>query len=144
MRIKSDQRIRLINVLGTSDLMEGNALSHQQSTIDIYTNSWGPKDGRGFGSMRTLTSAAIERGIRTGRNGKGTIYVWAAGNGGLHDNCNADAYVNSIYTISISSINSNGLSATYAEVCTPVLSVTYGGGGGTNEYLSLLIESSPL
>ena len=70
-----------------------------------------------------------------GRNGKGNIYVFAAGNGGLDDNCNTNAYARSIYTIAISSINSNGFSATYAEVCTPVLAVAYGGGGGTNKYL---------
>ncbi|KAL3871262.1 hypothetical protein ACJMK2_039269 [Sinanodonta woodiana] len=126
--------IRLLGY-GTTDMMEGQSLSHALSHIDIYSNSWGPEDGYGFVSLRTHTSAAIEHGIRNGRNGKGSIYVWAAGNGGLSDNCNADGFVKSIYTIAISSINSLKESATYAEVCTPVMAVTYGGGGGSNAYL---------
>ena len=37
-----------------------------------------------------------------GRDGKGAIYVWAAGNGGIRgDNCNCDGYTSNIHTISI-------------------------------------------
>lgn len=62
-----------------------------------------------------------------GRGGKGSIYVWAAGNGGLRDNCNADGYVNSIYTIPITSVDADGRAADYAEVCAPVFAATYSG-----------------
>ncbi|XP_076095782.1 furin-like [Mytilus galloprovincialis] len=61
-----------------------------------------------------------------GRNGKGVIYVWAAGNGGTTDNCNADGYVNSIYTVAITSVQI-GQNAWYSEVCAPVLAAAYGG-----------------
>ncbi|VDI83697.1 Hypothetical predicted protein [Mytilus galloprovincialis] len=61
-----------------------------------------------------------------GRNGKGAIYVWAAGNGGTQDNCNADGYVNSIYTVAITSVQL-GQNAYYSEVCAPALAATYGG-----------------
>ena len=38
--------------------------------------------------------------ILQGREGKGSIYVWASGNGGGNkDNCNCDGYCSSIYTI---------------------------------------------
>lgn len=37
---------------------------------------------------------AIKNGIKNGRNGKGSIYVFAAGNGRREDNCNADGYTN--------------------------------------------------
>ncbi|XP_071165978.1 furin-1-like [Mytilus edulis] len=62
----------------------------------------------------------------TGRNGKGVIYTWAAGNGGSQDNCNADGYVNSIYTIGITSVQ-QGQNAWYSEVCAAALAATYGG-----------------
>ena len=40
-----------------------------------------------------------------GRDGKGVIYVWASGNGGMNnDNCNCDGYTSSMYTISIGKI----------------------------------------
>lgn len=61
-----------------------------------------------------------------GRNGKGVIYVISAGNGGIDDNCNADGYANSKYTIAITSVQT-GRSANYAEVCAAALAATYGG-----------------
>ena len=54
------------------------------------------------------------------------IYTWAAGNGQLLDNCNGDGYVNSIYTIGITSVQSSQ-NAWYSEVCTAALAATYGG-----------------
>ena len=62
-----------------------------------------------------------------GRNGKGSIYVYAAGNGGPMDNCNADGYVNSVYTIPITSVGADGKATWYAEVCAPVFAATYSG-----------------
>lgn len=39
----------------------------------------------------------------------GSIYIWAAGNGrAAGDNCNYDAYANSIYTIAVPAVNSYG------------------------------------
>ena len=43
-----------------------------------------------------------------GRDGKGSIYTFAAGNGGPGDTCAADGYTNSIYTISVGSASSDG------------------------------------
>ena len=61
-----------------------------------------------------------------GRNGKGSIYVWAAGNGGrYYDSCAADGYVNSIYTIAVGSADQNGYQADYDEDCTAKMAVTY-------------------
>ena len=66
--------------------------------------------------------------ISQGRNGKGAIYTWAAGNGGANlDNCNCDGYVSSIYTISITSISMDLEEAWYAERCTSIMAGTYGG-----------------
>ena len=52
----------------------------------------------------------------TGRGGKGSIYVWAAGNGlDNNDNSNKDAYANSIYTIAVTAIDHKGVQSWYAE-----------------------------
>lgn len=64
--------------------------------------------------------------FQKGRNGKGSIYVWAAGNGGSDDNCNCDGYVNSIYTIAISGVGYDLYSAHYAEQCSVIMACTYG------------------
>ena len=47
----------------------------------------------------------IETVLFQGRGGKGTIYVWASGNGGIHgDNCNCDGYTSNMHTIAIGKI----------------------------------------
>ncbi|XP_043516117.1 uncharacterized protein LOC122531901, partial [Frieseomelitta varia] len=66
---------------------------------------------------------------RQGRNGKGSIFVWASGNGGRdHDNCNCDGYTNSIWTLSISSATENGQVPWYSEACSSTLATTYSSG----------------
>ena len=78
-----------------------------------------------------LALAAMKNAVETGRDGKGTIYVFASGNGGRNgDNCNFDGYANSIYTVSIGSINHQGKLPSYSEQCASHLAVTYSGGGG--------------
>jgi len=64
-----------------------------------------------------------------GRGGKGSIFVWASGNGGRdHDNCNCDGYTNSIWTLSVSSATENGLIPWYSEACSSSLASTYSSG----------------
>ena len=43
--------------------------------------------------------------------------MWAAGNGWDHDSCAADGYVQSIYTIAVGALQSNGERAVYDERC---------------------------
>lgn len=46
--------------------------------------------------------AALQHGVIAGRQGFGSIFVVASGNGGQYnDNCNYDGYANSIYTITV-------------------------------------------
>ena len=60
-----------------------------------------------------------------GRNGKGNIYVWAAGNGGSDDSCAADGYTGSIYTISVGAANDIGDPAWYDEQCSAKMVATF-------------------
>lgn len=69
-----------------------------------------------------------------GRGGKGSIFVWASGNGGRQgDNCDCDGYTDSIYTISISSASQQGLSPWYAEKCSSTLATAYSSGDYTDQ-----------
>ena len=79
----------------TTDLTEAMALSHELQHISIFSNSWGPADtGYTLGKPGILTRKAIEAGLEQGRGGKGSIYVWAAGNGRVEgDNCGSDGYI---------------------------------------------------
>ncbi|UCG33153.1 MAG: S8 family serine peptidase [Phycisphaerales bacterium] len=108
--------IRLLGAAHT-DVQEGLALQHRADAISIYNNSWGPYDN---GTVKqgpgVSAAAAIETGINEGRGGKGCVYVWAAGNGGLsNDNVNYDGYANSRYSIAITSITDGDIKPNYTE-----------------------------
>lgn len=76
-----------------------------------------------------LTKRAFVDGVRKGRHGLGSIFVWASGNGGRkQDNCNCDGYTNSIYTLSISSATQSGTKPWYLEECSSTLATTYSSG----------------
>lgn len=90
-------------------------------------------DGMTVDGPKQLAREALERGAMLGRNGKGSIYVWASGNGGSKgDSCNCDGYVSSIYTVSIGSASQRGQFPWYGERCASTLAVAYSS-GGTNE-----------
>ncbi|XP_008475999.1 neuroendocrine convertase 1-like isoform X2 [Diaphorina citri] len=114
----------------TTDLIESKALQFGLDKVDIYSGSWGPPDdGKSMDGPGKLSKAAIDRGIREGRQGKGVLFVFAAGNGKYNgDNCAADGYINSIYTIAIASAREDGQSPFYSEECTGLIATAYSGG----------------
>ncbi|XP_024940576.1 furin-like protease 1 isoform X7 [Cephus cinctus] len=113
-----------------TDAVEARSLSLNPQHIDIYSASWGPDDdGKTVDGPGELATRAFVEGITKGRKGKGSIFVWASGNGGRdHDNCNCDGYTNSIWTLSISSATENGLVPWYSEACSSTLATTYSSG----------------
>jgi len=113
-----------------TDAVEARALSLNNQHIDIYSASWGPDDdGRTVDGPGNLAKRAFINGIQAGRGGKGSIFVWASGNGGKeHDNCNCDGYTNSIWTLSVSSATENGLIPWYSESCSSTMATTYSSG----------------
>lgn len=69
-----------------------------------------------------------------GRKGRGSIFIWASGNGGREwDNCNCDGYTNSIWTLSISSATEHGLVPWYSEACSSTLAATYSSGSSSEK-----------
>ena len=112
------------------DILEAKALSFNRNHIDIYSASWGPNDnGKTVDGPKELARRALEDGIKKGRRGKGSIFVWASGNGGKHlDSCGADGYATSIFTLSVSSASENGLIPWYSESCASSIATTYSSG----------------
>ena len=113
-----------------TDEIECNSLGFKRNYIDIYSISWGPDDdGRTLDGPYSCTKRALKAGAKKGRNGKGSIFVWASGNGGsVSDDCNADGYVSSIYTIAISAISSRHQAPSYSESCACTLASAYSAG----------------
>ena len=62
-----------------------------------------------------------------GRRGKGAIYTFATGNGGLifGDSCAYNGYVNSIFTIAISGVSLDDSRPVYAEACAGIMASAY-------------------
>lgn len=121
--------IRLLDGKVT-DRLEAEALSFNSNYIDIFSASWGPlDDGKTVDGPGVLAKQALVNGAMYGRNGKGTVYVWAAGNGGrFNDNCNCDGYTSSIYTITIGGVKKDGGMPVYSERCSATLASTFTSG----------------
>ena len=112
-----------------TDLVEGSSLGYRPQHIDIYSSSWGPEDdGRTVDGPGSLAKKSFEDGVHRGRSGLGSIFVWASGNGGIHDSCNCDGYALSLYTISVSSVSEANNSPWYSEHCSSTLTSTYSSG----------------
>ncbi|KAL8672136.1 MAG: hypothetical protein Q9168_003380 [Polycauliona sp. 1 TL-2023] len=115
-----------------TDEDEAVAMNYAFQENQIYSCSWGPPDdGRAMDAPGILIRRAMVNAIQNGRQGKGNIYVFAAGNGaGAGDNCNFDGYTNSIYSITVGAIDRKGLHPYYSEKCSAQLVVTYSSGSG--------------
>jgi len=61
-----------------------------------------------------------------GRNGKGSIIVWASGNGGSSfDSCAADGFTSSVNTIGVGSADQEGRAADYDKQCSAKMATTF-------------------
>uniref|UniRef100_W4VRF9 furin n=1 Tax=Corethrella appendiculata TaxID=1370023 RepID=W4VRF9_9DIPT len=113
-----------------NDAVEAKALGLNPDHIDVYSASWGPEDdGSTVDGPGPLARRAFIFGVTSGRQGKGSIFIWASGNGGRYtDSCNCDGYTNSIFTLSISSATQGGFKPWYLEECSSTLATTYSSG----------------
>ena len=115
-----------------NDEDEATAMNYKYQDNQIYSCSWGPPDdGRSMDAPGILIRKALVNAVQNGRQGKGNIFVFAAGNGNnAGDNCNFDGYTNSIYTVTIGGIDRKGQHPYYSEHCSAQLAVTYSSGAG--------------
>ena len=124
-----------------SDAVEARSLSFNPDHVAIYSSSWGPNDdGKTVDGPGKLAARAFKNGITRGREGKGSIFVWASGNGGRKtDNCNCDGYTNSIFTLSISSATQGGRKPWYLEECSSTLATTYSSGKNSFKHALVVV-----
>ncbi|XP_077518667.1 neuroendocrine convertase 1-like [Amblyomma americanum] len=117
------------------DAVESTSLAFNVEAIDVFSASWGPSDdGRTVDGPKRLASEALHRGVTRGRGGRGSVYVWASGNGGAKgDNCNCDGYAGSPYTLSVSSASQRGRFPYYGEKCASTMAAAYSSGAYTDQ-----------
>ncbi|MCX6855594.1 MAG: S8 family serine peptidase, partial [Verrucomicrobia bacterium] len=111
----------------TTDDVEADAFAFKKDIIDIKSNSWGPFDNAyGASGPGPLSNAALIDAATTGRGGKGTVFLWAGGNGNANgDDSNYDGWAASPYAIAVGAVGDDGESVWYGEpganilVCAP-------------------------
>lgn len=108
------------------DSVESRAFMHKNDNISIYSMSWGPvDDGKSMSKPHALSTNAIKKGAKYGRNGLGSIFVWSSGNGGRNfDFCGYDGYLQQSDVFVVGSADRYGNMPPYAERCTALLTAT--------------------
>jgi len=109
-----------------------DALVRHKKRVWVSSNSWGDFNSWGEPlALRSLIEAALADGTTNGRDGKGIVYVFSAGNGSTDfsgvptDNVNYSGLVNNRYTIPVCAVDEHGKRAPYSEkgatliVCAP-------------------------
>ena len=111
----------------SSDSREADAMTRNAANVWVSNNSWGaPDDGR-LHLSSSLWKTGILSGLSGGRNGLGTVYVWAGGNGGPRrgDNSNYEGYANFRGVMAVCAVNAAGRQPPYSDpganlwVCAP-------------------------
>ncbi len=102
----------------------------EQAQFDVSNNSWGATApfADNFNST-TLTFAYqhLRTGVEDGRGGKGTVFVFAAGNSGAFgDNTNYHNFQNAREVITVAAANQDGSVAAFSTPGASILVGTYG------------------
>lgn len=100
-----------------TDSNEADAMVRGAPKVAVSNNSWGAADNRGtFDPSSFNWQTAINQGLTEGRNTRGTIYLWAAGNGGSTvDNSNYDGRANYRGVLAVGAVNDRGVKSSYSE-----------------------------
>jgi len=114
--------IRLVSNLGSqaeADAFEWAA----DHGADIISCSWGPTDGEWWNpndathnqivSLPDSTRLAIDYAINNGRDGKGCVITWAAGNG--NESVENDGYASYDKVIAVAACNDRGARSVYSD-----------------------------
>lgn len=110
-----------------SDILD--ALSYEVASTDVSSNSYGPSDFNAQINQYFTVQGfkdGINLGLKSGRGGLGTVFVWAAGNGRkFSDRSNYDGYASNPGVMSICSMKKTNVFSDFSEpgsnlwVCAP-------------------------
>ena len=113
-----------------------HAMAHDAASIGVSNNSWNAISGPHAKRVPRVWELAVEQGLTDGDGGRGTFYVFGAGNGHAKgDNANLDEYVNFYGVTAVCAVGPDGVRSTYSEtganlwVCAPSSSAPSSGDG---------------
>uniref|UniRef100_A0A0N4ZFP6 P/Homo B domain-containing protein n=1 Tax=Parastrongyloides trichosuri TaxID=131310 RepID=A0A0N4ZFP6_PARTI len=135
--------IRLIDK-SVSQYDEASAFIYQGNITDIYTSSWGPlDDGTKLEHVHGLVEESIKYGVMYNRKGKGSIFVFASGNGGIkNDSCAMDGLISHVFTFPVSAVSPFYTIPNYAEKCSTALISTFSNGHTNGQVEECLFTTS--
>jgi subtilisin family serine protease len=115
--------IRLASGLGSQNEADAFVWAAQNGA-DVISCSWGPEDGEWWNASDPLhqqvvplpasTRLAINYVLTQGRNGKGCVVCFAAGNG--NENVANDGYASNPQVIAVAASNDQGTRAAYSDM----------------------------
>jgi len=119
--------IRLASALGSQNEADAFFWAAQHGA-DVISCSWGPIDGdfqdpadpthREIVPLPDSTRLAIDWALRNGRNGKGCVITWAAGNG--NESADNDGYAANPQVVAVAACNDSGKKSDYSDFGTAV------------------------
>ncbi len=94
-----------------------DAAGRNAEITSISNNSWGFTDRGAPRLPSALWEYAVENSASTGNDGKGVLYVWAAGNGHQRgDDANLDGRANFYPIIAACAVSGQGVRSSYSEM----------------------------
>lgn len=121
-------KLASLNVFSSgTDAAFTDALGRKE--IDISSNSWGSSDSTQLFDDYTSLEG-VEQGIELGRDGKGVIYIFAAGNDNFSSN--TSTLHNSKFVTTVAAVAGNGKKASYSNFGANVRVSAPGGEDGIN------------
>ncbi len=106
---------KISKLLFGSSSQNAAAFGFKNNLNAIKSNSWGPVDFGRISYLSSVERAAIDTAVANGRAGKGTIFVWAAGNGGPLQRCDYDPYVSNRKVCTVGAIGDQDVRSLYNE-----------------------------
>ncbi len=128
--VAPNAKLIAIRSKGLGSVLEAEAFYEAvQAGADIISCSWGPPDGNIFDAsdneiyfpIPDHTRIAIDYAAEHGRNGKGCIILFAAGNG--KEQISYDGYASNKNVLAIGAINKNLEPTIYSDFGTPIYCV---------------------
>ena len=120
-------------LVDSTDFNSADAMARRRVETAVSNNSWGLLGGSGLGFTTRFWEEAVKTGTEEGYDGKGTLYVFAAGNGHQRaDDSNLDEYANYYGVTAVCAVNDRGTRSHYSEkganlwVCGPSSDGRYG------------------
>ena len=94
-------------------------MTRNRLTTAVSNNSWGHVNDPGLGYASSFWELAVDSGVNTGYGGKGTFYVFIAGNGHPEgDNSNLSEVANYYAVTPVCAVNDGDVRASYSEIGT--------------------------